>query len=115
MKTQREIGGERGGFTLVEVVLAMFILLLGMSTILGLLSFGAAMAKTAALRTGAANSIEAVLADLEENLFPLVLVDGEEVAGEPAAPDGDQSLDRDVDGHHRRLKGPDRVFPRVGS
>jgi len=73
----------RGGFTLIEVVLAMFILLIGMTSILGLLSFGAAMSRTAALRGGAATSIDAVMADLEETLFPLVLVNGREVAGEP--------------------------------
>lgn len=81
--SQGAVRGGAAGFTLVEVVLAMFILLIGMTTILGLLSFGAALAKTAELRTGAANSIDAVLADLEENLFPLVLVDGVEAAGEP--------------------------------
>ena len=74
----------RSGFTLVEVVLAMFVLLLGVSSILGLLSFGAAMSRTAALRSEASNAIEAVMADLEENLFPLVVdEDGREVAGEP--------------------------------
>lgn len=73
----------RSGFTIVEVVLAMFILLIGMSTILGLLSFGAALSRTASLRSQAANAVEAVVADLEESLFPLVLVDGFEVAGEP--------------------------------
>lgn len=76
--------GDRGGFTIIEVVLAMFILLIGMTTILGLLSFGAALSRTASLRSQAANAIEAVLADLEENLFPLVEVDGLAVAGEPA-------------------------------
>lgn len=77
-------GKGRSGFTIVEVVLAMFVLLLGVTSILGLLSFGAAMSRTAALRTGASNAIEAVMADLEENLFPLVLdEDGREVAGEP--------------------------------
>jgi general secretion pathway protein I len=74
----------RAGFTIVEVVLAMAILLVGMSTILGLLSFGAAMSRTASLRAGAANAVEAVLADLEERLFPLVLEEGVEVVGEPA-------------------------------
>ena len=74
----------RGGFTLIEVVMAMFLLLLGMSSILGLLSFGAAMARTAELRSGAAYSIQAVLADLEESLFPLVRDEaGNEVAGDP--------------------------------
>ncbi|MEW6072491.1 MAG: hypothetical protein AB1726_07860 [Planctomycetota bacterium] len=73
----------RAGFTIIEVVLAMFVLLIGMTTILGLLSFGAATARTAELRAAAANSVSAVLADLQENLFPLVLVDGFEVAGEP--------------------------------
>ena len=74
---------ERAGFTLIEVVLAMSILLIGMTTILGLLSFGAALSKTAEQRTGAAMVIESIVADLEENLFPLVLVDGIEVAGPP--------------------------------
>ncbi len=75
---------QRSGFTLIEVVMAMFLLLLGMSSILGLLSFGAAMARTAELRSSSAHSIQAVMADLEENLFPLVLDEiGNEVAGEP--------------------------------
>jgi hypothetical protein len=88
-------GGERAGFTIVEVVLAMALLLIGMTTILGLLSFGAAMARTAQLRSGSANAIEAVLADLEEGLFPLVVDgDGREVAGEPAP-----VVDRPVPGH----------------
>ncbi len=76
----------RAGFTLVEVVLAMFVLLIGMTAILGLLSFGAALSRTAALRAGASNGIEAVLAELEESLFPLeVDAEGNEVAGEPRA------------------------------
>lgn len=74
----------RAGFTLVEVVLAMFLLLIGMTSILGLLSFGAALSRTASLRSGASSSIEAVMADLEERLFPLVLdEEGLDVAGEP--------------------------------
>ena len=74
----------RAGFTLIEVVLAMFVLLIGMSSILGLLSFGASLSRTAALRGGAANAIEAVVTDLEETLFPLELdAQGDEVAGEP--------------------------------
>lgn len=76
-------GNRSGGFTIIEVVLAMFILLIGMTTILGLLSFGAALSRTASLRSQAANAIEAVLADLEENLFPLTVVDDLAVAGEP--------------------------------
>lgn len=76
--------GTVAGFTLLEVVLAMFVLLIGMTSILGLLSFGAALARTAALRSGAAGSIEAVVTDLEESLFPLELdALGDEVAGEP--------------------------------
>lgn len=74
----------RAGFTLVEVVLAMFVLLIGMTSILGMLSFGAALARTAALRNGAAGAIEAIVADLEERHFPLELDEqGDEVAGEP--------------------------------
>lgn len=76
--------GARAGFTLIEVVLAMGVLLIGMSAILGLLSFGAALARTASLRSGATNAIEAVVTDLEETLFPLELDEyGAEVAGEP--------------------------------
>lgn len=63
----------RRGFTILEVLVAMSILLVGMSAILGLLSFGAAMTRTAALKSAAAISVEAVVADLEESLFPLVL------------------------------------------
>jgi type II secretory pathway pseudopilin PulG len=83
------------GFTLVEVVLAMFVLLLGMTSILGLLSFGAALARTASLRTGAANAIEAVVTDLEETLFPLTLDErGDEVVGEP-----EDAVEREVPGY----------------
>jgi prepilin-type N-terminal cleavage/methylation domain-containing protein len=86
VKTIHAITGTRAGrgFTLIEVVLAMFVLLIGMTSILGLLSFGAALSRTAALRGGAANAIEAVVIDLEETLFPLELDgNGDEIAGEP--------------------------------
>jgi len=85
----------RAGFTLVEVVLAMFVLLIGMTAILGLLSFGAALARTAELRSGAANAIEAVVLDLEESFFPLQAdAQGEESAGAPT-----DLVDRPVPGH----------------
>lgn len=61
----------RSGFTLIEVVLAMGIFLIGAAAILGFLTFGAALAQTAGLRTLSAEAIEAVVADLEENLFTL--------------------------------------------
>jgi hypothetical protein len=84
------------GFTIVEVVLAMGLLLIGMTAVLGLLTFGAALARTAALRTGAAAAAEAVVADLEETLFPLEVdaVTGERRAGEPHAIVG-----RELPGH----------------
>lgn len=69
----------RAGFTILEVLVAMGILLFGMTAVIGLLTFGAALSKTAHLRTTAASAMEAVVADLEETLFPIV--DGE--AGEP--------------------------------
>jgi type II secretory pathway pseudopilin PulG len=75
----------RSGFTLVEILAALGILLFGMAAILGLLTFGAALTRTAELRTTAANAIEAVVLDLEEGLFPIG-PDGE--AGEPAAVEG---------------------------
>lgn len=61
----------RSGFTIVEVVVAMGILLLGMTAVVGLLSFGTALARTGELRTVGASVVEAVVADLEERLFPL--------------------------------------------
>lgn len=78
------------GFTLIEVVLAMFLLLIGATTILGMLSFGAGSARTASLRSEATAALPAVVMELEETLFPLVLDEaGIEVAGEPiAARDG---------------------------
>ena len=70
------------GFTILEVVLAMGILVLGMTVVLSLLTFGAALSRTAALRTSAAVAIDAVVADLEESLFP---IDASGEVGEPVA------------------------------
>ncbi len=69
----------RAGFTILEVLIAMGILLFGMTAILGLLTYGTAMSRSAHLRTTAASAVQSVVADLEESLFPEV--DGE--AGEP--------------------------------
>lgn len=79
MRDPRAIDRRQGGFTIIEVLVAMGILLFGMTTILALLTFGAALSRTAHLRTAGAALAEAVVLDLEETLFPLV--DGE--AGEP--------------------------------
>lgn len=70
----------RGGFTLVEVLLALAILLFGMSAVLGLFTFGAALSRSAHLRTVGASATDAVVADLDETLFPL---DAQGEAGEP--------------------------------
>jgi prepilin-type N-terminal cleavage/methylation domain-containing protein len=70
----------RAGFTLIEILLSLAILLFGFTAVLGLLTFGAGLSRTALLRTSGASAVEAVVADLEESLFPLV--EGE--AGEPA-------------------------------
>ena len=61
----------QSGFTILEVVLAMGLLVMAMTSLLGLFTFGAALTRTAALRTAAATAIEAVVADLEESLFAL--------------------------------------------
>lgn len=71
----------RGGFTILEVIVAMGILLFGMTAVLALLTFGSALSRSAHLRTNAAAAVQSVMADLEETLFPLV--NGE--AGEPKA------------------------------
>ena len=82
----------RGGFTLMEVMLAMVVLMIGMSVLLSLLTFGAAVTRTAALRTTSSTAIEAVVHDLEECLFPLqpdgsagdpVPIEGRPVPGAP--------------------------------
>lgn len=70
----------RSGFTLIEVVLAMGIFLIGAVAILGFLTFGATLSRTAGLRTLSAEAIEAVVADLEEGLFTL---DEDGRVGEP--------------------------------
>ena len=62
---------KRGGFTILEVILGMGILLIGMTAIIGLMTFGAALAHAAQMRTAAANVAEAIVADLDESLFPL--------------------------------------------
>ncbi len=86
----------RRGFTILEVLVAMAILLVGMTAVLGLLSFGAAMARSAALKSAAAISVEAIVADLEETLFPLTQEPGTTrwIVGEPIAIE-----DRPVPGH----------------
>ena len=60
----------RAGFTMIEVLVALAILVFGMTAVLGLLTFGAALTRTALLRTTASTAAHAVVADLEETLFP---------------------------------------------
>ena len=85
----------RGGFTIIEVLLAMAILLFGMTAVLGLLTVATALGRTAELRTVGATASEAIVADLEETLFP-------EVDGEAGAPR--EIKERAVPGH------PDLVY-----
>lgn len=61
----------RAGFTIIEVVLAMGILVMGATAIIAFLTYGASTARHAQLRTQAATAVEAVIADLEHELFPL--------------------------------------------
>ena len=67
----RRSRSRRAGFTILEILVALAILLLGMTAVLGLLTFGATLSRTALLRTTAASAAEGVLADLEERMFPL--------------------------------------------
>jgi len=81
----------RGGFTIVEVLLAMGILLLGSVAIIAFLTFGGATARHAQLRTQAAAAVEAVVADIDRHLFPYtdgalgdpVELSGRKVPGSP--------------------------------
>lgn len=71
---------ERGGFTLIEVLLAAGLLVAGMSMILGVFNFGSAMSRTAELRSLASGTVEAIMHDLEESLFQ---INEDGTAGEP--------------------------------
>ena len=96
----------RGGFTIVEVVVAMGLFLLGMSCVLGLLSFGAALTRTASLRNEGASAVEAVVADLEERMFPLV-VEGTRVSVGPPIDIVDQPLPNRPDVTYSARATPD--------
>lgn len=82
---------ERAGFTIVEVLLAMFILLIGSVGIIAFLTFGGSTARHAQLRTQAALAVEAVEADIERYIFPYengelgdpVALEKREIAGVP--------------------------------
>jgi hypothetical protein len=70
VKTPRKNSTRRGGFTIIEVVLAMGILVLGATAIISFLTYGASTARHAQLRTQAASAVETVLHDLSHQLFP---------------------------------------------
>jgi type II secretory pathway pseudopilin PulG len=82
---------KRSAFTLVEMMIAMGILVIGVTSVLGLLAFGAALQRTAERRSETALAAEQVIADLRE-LF-VVKEDGS--LSEPAS----STLDRPVPGH----------------
>lgn len=88
-----QLHGQRAsaGFTLIEVVLAAGLFVMGMSMILGVYSFGSALSRTAELRAISASTVDAIVADLEATLFPL-REDG--YAGAPVEIEG-----RPVPGH----------------
>lgn len=65
-------GARTAGFTILEVVLAMGILVIGMTVLLSLFTFGAALSRSAEMRTTAATAVDAVLVDLSETFFPLL-------------------------------------------
>jgi prepilin-type N-terminal cleavage/methylation domain-containing protein len=82
----RSIPRGRAGFTIIEVLIALAILVFGMTAILGMLTFGAGLTRTALLRTSAAAASQAVVADLEETLFPPNPPGGADAEGEAGAP-----------------------------
>lgn len=51
--------------------MAMTILVIGMTAIISMLTFGAALTRTASLRSASSAAVEAVYLDLQETLFPL--------------------------------------------
>ena len=95
----------RAGFTIIEVVVALGILLFGMTAVIGMLTFGAALSRTALLRTSAASSTQAVVADLEETLFPLAEGDAASDAFSAASSDAGPPIEI----HDRALPGMPEV------
>ena len=63
--------GRRSGFTLLEILLSLGVLVIGASPLLGILTFGAALTRSAQLRTSAASAVDAIQADLDRHLFPV--------------------------------------------
>ncbi|MEL6712922.1 MAG: hypothetical protein AAFP86_04070, partial [Planctomycetota bacterium] len=74
MRSTRTTAARRAsaGFTLIEVVLAGALFVLGVSMILGVFNFGSALTRTAELRSVGSAAVDAIARDLEENLFPLL-------------------------------------------
>lgn len=109
MTTPRRTRRRARGFTILEVVFSMGILLIGLSVVLGLLSFGAGLGTSSVRRAEAAAALEFVVADLEERLFPLA-ADG--TVGEPR-----DLVDVPVPGYERLVYStvatpdPDHVGP----
>lgn len=62
--------GAKAGFTIIEVLMAMFILLLGATAIIGFLTFGSATVRHAQLRTQATSAVESIVAEIDRHLFP---------------------------------------------
>lgn len=97
----------RSGFTLLEVVLAMGVLALGATAILAMFTFGTSMVRTASLRQASAEVVEAIVADLEETLFPL-MPDGS--IGEPIEIDSRPVAGREALSYSARARpAPDQV------
>ena len=102
----------RAGFTIIEVIVALGILLFGMTAVIGMLTFGAALSRTALLRTSASASAQAVVADLEETLFPLLEPDAANALGSAAASDAGPP----VEVEDRALPGmPDVTYSAVAT
>lgn len=83
-----------GGFTLIEILAAMGILVVGVGSVLALLTFGAALQRTAEARNDVALAAAQVIAELREQSFPIASGGG---AGAPDA----GPIERDVPGHPR--------------
>ncbi len=69
MRMSRRHKTKNAGFTLVEVMTAMGILVAGMSTILGLLSFGLSLHRSSGERGKASLAAESVIAEIRQNAF----------------------------------------------
>ncbi len=68
-----------GGFTLVEMLVAMGILMFGITSLIGLLSLGVSTRRTSELRNQSVHAVDEVIHHVREQVIPLQTFDENDV------------------------------------